>query len=241
MAAGKEARAGNQQAARSSPDVSHPGRDRRKPERRRTERTAPPRLPPDSTPASASWLAGPQLLLLFLFLVPGRVPRSEEPREAVPGAAAPPAAAGHLPRAAPTRRRPERGWPQLWPAERSGSRRGPPARLLQPGRHERSPCDSSSRPLRSSPPPGRSQQPRPPRRPQPAACWPGRSSMGMLNSGFPHKPPQPVAQSSQVRADFKEGNQLRSVETPGKMQRQRAVQVLEPKHSHSKASFSQQG
>lgn len=83
--------------ARTSPDLSHPGRDRRKPERRRKARTAPPRLPPGCTPARSRRLAGPRLLLLFLFLVPRRVPRSEEPREAVPGGAAPPAAAGHLP------------------------------------------------------------------------------------------------------------------------------------------------
>lgn len=71
----------------------------------------------------------------------------------------------------PTRRWPERGWPQPWPAECSRSRLGPPARLLQPGRHERSPCGSSSPPAPAGaarPPGGASDRDRPAARRPPA-------------------------------------------------------------------------
>lgn len=85
--------AGDKNFARSKPPRAGPEET----EQSKKERTAPPRLPPGGAPTRAGRLAGPRLLLLFLFLVPGRVPRSEEPGEAVPGGAAPPAAAGHVP------------------------------------------------------------------------------------------------------------------------------------------------
>lgn len=88
--------AGDKNFARSKPPRAGPEET----EQSKKERTAPLRLPPGGAPTRAGRLAGPRLLLLFLFLVPGRVPRSEEPGEAVPGGAAPPAAAGHVPRAA---------------------------------------------------------------------------------------------------------------------------------------------
>lgn len=184
--------AGDKNFARSKPPRAGPEET----EQSKKERTAPPRLPPGGAPTRAGRLAGPRLLLLFLFLVPGRVPRSEEPGEAVPGGAAPPAAAGHVPPErprcprAPTRRWPERGWPQPWPAVCSRSRHGPPARLLQPGRHERSPCDSSSRPRPEQPAPR--EEPATATAPPPAASRSGWSSLWMLGSCFPPKPPQPV-------------------------------------------------
>lgn len=55
----------------------------------------PQRLPPGSAPARSGRLTRPRPLLVFLFLVPGRASRSEEPGEAVPGGAASPPAAGH--------------------------------------------------------------------------------------------------------------------------------------------------
>lgn len=171
--------AGDKNFARSKPPRAGPEET----EQSKKERTAPPRLPPGGAPTRAGRLAGPRLLLLFLFLVPGRVPRSEEPGEAVPGGAAPPAAAGHVPPSGRAVRGPRRG------GGRSASGRSPDLRcaagVTGRQRGSSSPAGTSAPRAtpppardRSSPPPGRSQRPPPPRRPQPAGpggaacgCW----------------------------------------------------------------------
>lgn len=172
--------AGDKNFARSKPPRAGPEET----EQSKKERTAPPRLPPGGAPTRADRLAGSRLLLLFLFLVPGRVPRSEEPGEAVPGGAAPPAVAGHVPPSGRAVRGPRRG------GGRSASGRSPDLRCaagVGTGRQRgsSSPAGTSAPRAtpppardRSSPPPGRSQRPPPPRRPQPAGpggaacgCW----------------------------------------------------------------------
>lgn len=195
MAAGKEARAENRPGTRTSPDLSHPGRDRRKPSKARRSEQRP----------CGSHLAAPRLALVG-WPVPGFSSSSSSlSREGFRGAKSreklcqgalpllrPPDMSPERPRRprAPTWRWPERGWPQPLPAVCSRSRHGRPARLLQPGRHERSPCGSSSRPRPEQPAPR--EEPATATAPQPAASRSGRSSLWMLGSCFQPKPPQPV-------------------------------------------------
>lgn len=172
---------GGRQRAVGRARSPNPVRPRRAPRR-------PQRLPPGSAPARSGRLARPRPLLVFLFLVPGRASRSEEPGEAVPGGAAPPPAAGHRhgeavgpgPSAGSAQGgvlRPESGPGGTDSAARAGVAQSIPSERGAGTTSYRRGCSlllrggASSRPHR--PAPGRSQRPRPRPRRRPRG-WLGR-------------------------------------------------------------------
>lgn len=155
MAAGKEP-AGSKNFPRSKPPRAGREETRAKEEGAHSAPAAPTWLHSGSLPPAGRSPASPPLPLPC----PGKGSAERRTERSCARGRCPSCGRRTSPRAppggpwAPTSRWPERGWPQPWLAEHSGSQRGRPAGLFQPGRHERSRAAPPPARARSCPPPG---------------------------------------------------------------------------------------
>lgn len=187
MAAGKEP-AGSKNFPRSKPPRAGREETRAKEEGAHSAPAAPTWLHSGSLPPAGRSPASPPLPLPC----PGKGSAERRTERSCARGRCPSCGRRTSPRAppgrprAPTSRWPERGWPQPWLAEHSGSQRGSsslagtsaPVRLLL------LPAPGAARPR---------EEPAAATAPSAVALRSRRSSLGMLGSGFPLKPPRPAA------------------------------------------------